>query len=313
LQPDLAVTWDKIRDLRTDVNKVMEQARTDKTIGSSLEAKVLLQVTDPALRDKLREFSDFTSTLSQEETMSGRKVVNTTNSRTPTIDRLVNSSPLPALQETLKSGSNAIGATIATAIEAYSKGWRLIGNTLLVLTGAFGLYIAIGLIDIVNRIPFVETTLQGIGLVMSGVFVARNLLTKYKRQQTFDRAIAYKNQIIGAQYHPVRTVLLEDPTGELVATPLASAPVATAQLQHQSNGIDELRYFFLASQVELIDDASQLQGLPHQTTVEVGKVGVINAEGSKCDRCWNYSPTVGQNSEHPVICDRCVDALAGKF
>ncbi len=312
LQPDLAVTWDKIRDLRTDVNKVMEQARTDKAIGSSLEAKVLLQVSDPKLNAKLREFSELAPSPSQEGN-KWQAAMSIANSRTPTIDRLVQSSPLPQLQETLKSGSNAIGATIATAIEAYSKGWRLIGNTLLVFTGLFGLYIAIGLIEIVNRIPFVETTLTGIGIVMSGLFVVRNLLTKEKRQRTFERAIAYKNDIIGAQYHPVRTVSLQEPTGELVPIPSVPAPLTVSPPQHQSNGIDELRYLFLASQVELIDDASKLVGLPHQTTVEGGKIGVVNADGTKCDRCWNYSPTVGQNSEHSVICDRCVDALAGKF
>jgi isoleucyl-tRNA synthetase len=307
-QPDLAVTWDQIRDLRTDVNKVMEQARTDKAIGSSLEAKVLLQVVDPTLRAKLREFGmEPTSSPCSEE--SGGIVVVSRVSRTPTIDKLVNSSPLPAVGETLRSGGNVISSSLAIAIETYSKGWRLIGNTLLVLTGVFGLYIAIGLIDIVNRIPFVETTLQGIGLVMSGAFVARNLLTKEKRQQTFERAIAYKNQIIGAQYHPVRMVSLEEPT-----TPAPrSVPVTASQPQHQSNGIDQLRYLFLASQVELIDDANKLQGLQHQTTVEGSKIGVVNADGEKCDRCWNYSLTVGKNSEHPVICDRCVDALAGKF
>lgn len=315
-QPDLAVIWDKIRDLRTDINKVMEQARTDKAIGSSLEAKVLLQVSDPTLRAKLGalSFNSEPTPSRSQVNMRGGEVISAANSRTPTIDKLVNASPLPELQATLKSGSNAIGATIATAIEAYRKGWRLIGNTLLVLTGAFGLYLAIGLLDIVNRIPFVETTLKGIGLVMSGIFVARNLLTTEKRQQTFDRAIAYKNKIIGAQYHPVRTVSLADPTSsELVVTPPVSVPMTTSPPQRKSNGIDELRYLFLASQVELIDDASKLQGLQHQTTVDGGKIGVINAEGAKCDRCWNYSPTVGKNSEHPVICDRCVDALAGKF
>ena len=61
-QPELAITWDKIRDLRTDVNKVMEQARTDKSIGSSLEAKVLLQVEDAGLRGKLAELSFDNST-----------------------------------------------------------------------------------------------------------------------------------------------------------------------------------------------------------------------------------------------------------
>jgi isoleucyl-tRNA synthetase len=318
-QPDLALTWDKIRDLRTDVNKVMEQARNDKAIGSSLEAKVLLQVSDPTLKAKLQEFGSVPSSSSSQEGNKWQVAMSIANSRTPTIDRLVNSSPIPELQQTLLSGSNAVGATIATASEAYTKGWRLIGNILLVFTGAFGLYVAIGLLDVVNHIPFVQTTLTGIGIVMSGLFAVRNLLTKEKRRHTFDRAIAYKNRIIGAQYHPVRTVSLEDPTGELVPMPLVPAPVDTSvpvtspSTQHQSNGIDELRYLFLASQVELIDDADRLTGLQHQTTVEGGKIGVVNADGTKCDRCWNYSPTVGTDSEQPLVCDRCVDALAGKF
>jgi isoleucyl-tRNA synthetase len=317
LQPDLAVTWDRIRDLRTDVNKVMEQARTDKAIGSSLEAKVLLQVSDPILRAKLQEFSEPTPSPSQKGSMRKRVVINNPNSRTPTIDKLINASPLPELQQTLRSGSNAVGATVSTVVEAYNKGWRLIGNTLLVLIGAFGLYIAIGLLDVVNHIPFVETTFRAIGIVISGIFAVRNLSTVEKRKQTFDRAIAYKNHIIGAQSRPVRTVALQDPTGDLSAMTPPNLPVVmpieTTKPQHQSNGIDELRYLFLASQVELIDDGNKLQGLPHQATVEGGKIGVINADGDKCDRCWNYSPAVGQNSEHPVICDRCVDALAGKF
>jgi isoleucyl-tRNA synthetase len=316
-QPHLAATWDKIRDLRTDINKVMEQARTDKTIGSSLEAKVLLQVVDPALRAKLAEFGSVSVTQPESIIASPSQPeqigVSRSVSRTPTIDKLVNSSPLPAVGETLKSGGNVIASSIAIAIETYQKGWRLIGNTLLVLTGAFGLYMAIGLIDIVNRIPFVETTLEGVGLVMSGLFVVRNLLTTEKRQQTIDRASAYKNQIIGAQYYTERTISAIENSGELIPYPPAHVPTPTAAPQHPSNGIDELRYLFLASQVELIDDESQLAGCQHQTTSAGGKIGVTKADGEKCDRCWNYSPTVGQNSEQPAICDRCIDALVGEF
>jgi isoleucyl-tRNA synthetase len=29
----------------------------------------------------------------------------------------------------------------------------------------------------------------------------------------------------------------------------------------------------------------------------------------KCERCWNYRPTVGANPKHPTICDRCVDVV----
>jgi isoleucyl-tRNA synthetase len=30
----------------------------------------------------------------------------------------------------------------------------------------------------------------------------------------------------------------------------------------------------------------------------------------KCERCWNYRPTVGQSPEHPTLCARCVSVLS---
>jgi isoleucyl-tRNA synthetase len=38
-------------------------------------------------------------------------------------------------------------------------------------------------------------------------------------------------------------------------------------------------------------------------------VGVSRAKGAKCNRCWNYSSTVGQKAEHPTICARCLENL----
>ncbi|MEO0356377.1 MAG: zinc finger domain-containing protein [Cyanobacteria bacterium P01_A01_bin.3] len=43
------------------------------------------------------------------------------------------------------------------------------------------------------------------------------------------------------------------------------------------------------------------------------EVEVQKAEGTKCVRCWNYSTRVGESSEHPDLCERCVDALDGAF
>jgi isoleucyl-tRNA synthetase len=173
---------------------------------------------------------------------------------------------------------------------------------------------------VINRLPLLGTTLESIGIVMTGVFVFRNLWTSSKRQVTFDRIIAYRDAISGKKPEPIRTVSPVEATGDLsnVQAPnlpvTAPAPVAIASApQPKSNGVDELRYLFLASQVELIDDASKFADLQHQATSEGGKIGVTKAEGEKCDRCWNYSPTVGHNSEHPLVCDRCVDALVGNF
>lgn len=79
------------------------------------------------------------------------------------------------------------------------------------------------------------------------------------------------------------------------------------------NGIDELRYLFLTSQVEVLDTPEALQGLKYNLQSDSWGIGVVNADGEKCDRCWNYSIHVGESAEHPLICERCVAALAGEF
>ncbi len=81
----------------------------------------------------------------------------------------------------------------------------------------------------------------------------------------------------------------------------------------KGNGIDELRYLLLTSQVELLDSAEGLQGLEYTAQTEDWGIGVVKADGEKCDRCWNYSTHVGESAEHPLICERCVAALAGEF
>ncbi len=146
-QPSLSTTWNKLRDLRTEVNKVLEQARAEKAIGSSLEAKVLLYTPDTDLRQQLQTLN-----------------------------------PLPSTP------------------------------------------------------------------------------------------------------HPL--------------------PI---------NGVDELRYLFITSQVEVLDTPDRLTGLNYSAQNDTFTIGVLKADGSKCDRCWNYATTVGQSEEHPLLCDRCVAALAGEF
>ncbi|MGB3493669.1 MAG: zinc finger domain-containing protein, partial [Elainellaceae cyanobacterium] len=81
----------------------------------------------------------------------------------------------------------------------------------------------------------------------------------------------------------------------------------------QNNGVDELRYLFLSSQVELLDSAEPLSGLQYQSQSDALGIGVVEPEGEKCDRCWNHSVHVGKSSEHPLLCERCIRALAGQF
>ncbi|WP_427160675.1 isoleucine--tRNA ligase [Aliinostoc sp. HNIBRCY26] len=81
----------------------------------------------------------------------------------------------------------------------------------------------------------------------------------------------------------------------------------------KGNGIDELRYLLLTSQVEVLDSPEKLQGLKYTAQTVDWQIGVVNADGEKCDRCWNYSTHVGESQEHPLLCERCVSALVGEF
>jgi len=77
--------------------------------------------------------------------------------------------------------------------------------------------------------------------------------------------------------------------------------------------VDELRYLFLTSQVELLDCPDAAKNAPYYTETESVTVGIVKAEGKKCERCWNYSTDVGQFEDHPTICERCYEALADQF
>ena len=44
-------------------------------------------------------------------------------------------------------------------------------------------------------------------------------------------------------------------------------------------------------------------------TGEPLRVNVEKADGAKCERCWNYSPQVGQSTKYATVCERCVEAL----
>ena len=64
---------------------------------------------------------------------------------------------------------------------------------------------------------------------------------------------------------------------------------------------NELRYLFIVSQVEVHEaDAGTAPGC---------RVAIQKADGQKCERCWNYSPRVGEFEKYPTVCERCAEAL----
>ena len=48
-----------------------------------------------------------------------------------------------------------------------------------------------------------------------------------------------------------------------------------------------------------------------ETELDGIKLGVKPATAKKCERCWHYCDDVGRDPEHPTICARCVENVAG--
>ena len=82
----------------------------------------------------------------------------------------------------------------------------------------------------------------------------------------------------------------------------SKAPYLEMLLKHAK----DLPGLFIVSQVELLPMDGPVQSIhPEPFHVEV-----LRAEGKKCERCWNYSVHVGENTRYPAVCERCSQALA---
>ena len=70
----------------------------------------------------------------------------------------------------------------------------------------------------------------------------------------------------------------------------------------------DLRFILIVSQADLTqepldDQAFQSEEIPGLT------IAVAPSQGTKCERCWTHSPSVGSNQAFATICDRCVDIM----
>ncbi len=65
--------------------------------------------------------------------------------------------------------------------------------------------------------------------------------------------------------------------------------------------LELLRTVFIISDLEVLENE-------RKDDVKLG-VKVEQAPGEKCERCWMYSTTVGEDKQNPTICHRCSEAI----
>ena len=118
-------------------------------------------------------------------------------------------------------------------------------------------------------------------------------------QQTQDwtTLLAVRGQVLKA-LEEARNSKLIGKSLEAQITICAADPVYSVLAKYQ----EQLRYLFIVSAVTLERAASG-------NGAGAAKVQVSKADGTKCERCWNYSVHVGEDANYPTVCERCSAVL----
>ena len=77
-----------------------------------------------------------------------------------------------------------------------------------------------------------------------------------------------------------------------------------------SHNLEQIRVLSIVSHIGLLTEPPDALDFIHKSTELDGLVlRIIKAPGEKCERCWTYRISVGENPNHPTLCDRCVANL----
>jgi isoleucyl-tRNA synthetase len=132
---------------------------------------------------------------------------------------------------------------------------------------------------------------------VNGALLQPELAEKWKT------LIAVKGEVAKA----IETARQNKVLGHSLDAAVAVAAPATLRSLLETH-VEDLRALLIVSDLCVVDE--QGIGEAYRSAEIPGlAVGVSRANGEKCNRCWNYSGTVGANVEHPTLCARCLGNL----
>ena len=77
--------------------------------------------------------------------------------------------------------------------------------------------------------------------------------------------------------------------------------------EHGHSEVDGLHDWLLVSQLQLGGEPWAEVLASEDSPLAV--IEVARSRGQKCERCWHYETDIGQHSDHPDLCGRCVAVL----
>jgi isoleucyl-tRNA synthetase len=119
--------------------------------------------------------------------------------------------------------------------------------------------------------------------------------------KNWDRLLQVREEVLKA-LEPVRAAKTITSGLEAHVTLAANAELAALLRKYAAY----LPGLFIVSQVEIADGNTEGTA---PSGIEGLQIQVERAHGKKCERCWNYSTHVGESTDYPTLCERCVAAL----
>lgn len=115
---------------------------------------------------------------------------------------------------------------------------------------------------------------------------------------------------------PAATKALEEKRAEgLIGSSFDAKINILTKDQNRYNYLDGLRdslpEIFKVSQVAVIKTDTHDPSAPADASNLDVELQVQKADGQKCERCWNFTESVGKNPSHPMLCGQCVSAIQG--
>ncbi|MFO0908763.1 MAG: class I tRNA ligase family protein [Isosphaeraceae bacterium] len=125
------------------------------------------------------------------------------------------------------------------------------------------------------------------------------------RDATCEELLAIRNEIIRELEKLRAAKTIGSAQEALVRLDSSDATLKALLVEHRAL----LTTLAIVSDVEIGDLPA---GAATGTDLPALRLSAVRSPHSKCERCWNLRPTVGQSEAHPTLCARCVEVLTAR-
>lgn len=177
--------------------------------------------------------------------------------------------------------------------------------------------------DVWQHLPFESTTSSG--RPAKFVFESRWPTVKEKYLRLPKEEIRFWGKMLELRTE-VNKALEVARSGKLIGSSLEaivylhsqdnSLAASLTEMCESNSDADTLPRIFITSQVAVLKslEDKDVANIPYKGEYQIGGtniwIGVSRANGSKCERCWNFSTKVGTFVDQPSLCGRCYDVIA---